>query len=153
MRSVASLTVHAQTTSTRQPIAVKLAILATSLARFRSILAVQKSTFDFEGRPRGQLCPCQKQPCTKIANRCRGSTRSGDPGRSRRWSRNRYPAANNRDRTSFSGAVCSWRTAAIIAERAAALTRSTMIPICSRWVRFDLEPQMSAGWPSPARTR
>lgn len=50
-------------------------------------------------------CLCQKQPCTNIARRCRGSTTSGVPGRSFLCNRKRYPSACNARRTAISGEV------------------------------------------------
>ena len=64
-----------------------------SRSRFLLILARQNSF-----RVCGHLniwhsCACQKQPCTKIAARYFGNTRSGRPGKSLEYSRKRRPRA------------------------------------------------------------
>ena len=53
--------------------------------------------------PRGQSCPCQKQPWTKSASLRAGKTRSGEPGRALRCSRYRRPIAWTTRRTFISG--------------------------------------------------
>ena len=53
-----------------------------------------------------------------------GKTRSGDPGRSRRCKRYRYPIPWSIRRTDISGAVSRWRTAAMILDRVAGLNLS-----------------------------
>jgi hypothetical protein len=62
-------------------------------------------------------CRCQKQPCTKRAVRYLGITKSGVPGRSLRWRRNRKPSACNERRTVISGFVFVRPTARIILVR------------------------------------
>src|SRR6185312_3908590 len=51
------------------------------------------------------LCPCQKQPLTKITVLYLGKTISGLPGRLLSWSLYRYPLACKNLRTNISGFV------------------------------------------------
>ena len=72
---------------------------------------------------------CQKQPCTNRATWYRGKTRSGFPGRSERWTRNRYPALCMALRTAISGPVFLDRTLDMIALRVALSTWSAILCI------------------------
>ena len=83
---------HSQIVKTCQPSARSSPRLAASRCRLRSILDFQYSQFVLGMRqPRAQSCPCQKHPCTKIAFRRAGNTRSGVPGSSLRCNRNLNP--------------------------------------------------------------
>lgn len=57
-------------------------------------------------KQRQPLCPCQKQPFTKITVLYLGRTMSGFPGRVFTFRRYRNPLANRNLRTSISGWVC-----------------------------------------------
>ena len=71
-------------------------------------------------------CPCQKQPCTKTTLRREGNTMSGVPGRSRRWSLNRYPSRCRARRSASSGFVSLCPTFDIMYERRSAVTWSVI---------------------------
>lgn len=108
---------HSQITPTLKPRARSSAAFLASRATFVANFSVQKSTrvFGVELREHPSW-RCQKQPCTKIANRYFGSTMSGRPGRSRRKSRKRNPIACRVPRTTISGLVSRPRTLAISAD-------------------------------------
>jgi hypothetical protein len=78
------LSSHSQTTITRHPAARSAVSLRASRSVFAWNFTVHRSTFD-DGvvAYRHAVCRCQKQPWTKIATRCFGRTRSGEPGRPR----------------------------------------------------------------------
>ena len=96
---------HSQTVSTFHPSFRSRRWARSSRPRFKAILRAQKSTFEDGSRPRGQQCPCQKQPFTKITLFRAGKTISGVPGRSFRCSLNRKPRRCSTERTDSSGGV------------------------------------------------
>jgi hypothetical protein len=98
-----------------------------SFRQFVSILLRQNRTRVAGSRKSGHRCPCQKQPCTKIATACFGRTISGRPGMSTTCSRNRYPRRCNPLRTMRSGIVFVLRIPDIIRRRTLIGTTSTII--------------------------
>lgn len=116
---------HSQTVMTFQPFSTKAVMQAVSLVRLASSFLVQKERRLLGIRKNLQSgCACQKHPLTKTTVRHLVSTRSGLPGRSRRCSRKRNPAANRAERTSFSGRVFLPRMPDIIRERTSGVTTS-----------------------------
>lgn len=141
-RSVSASEVsHSHTTRTFHPRRRR----AAAVFRSRATLA---SNFDCQNRWRvlgvverpHPACRCQKQPCTSTIFLSRGKTRSGVPGRSRRWRRKRYPNACESRRTNRSGFVFFPRTRAIRAERSGSGGRSYSV---SRSLRFRDRRRMS----------
>ena len=116
-RRAGPMTLHSQTVSTRQPASTSACSFAASRARLPAILATQNSVRVAGRWPRGQSCPCQKQPCTKMTARYFGNTRSGRPGSPFLYSRNRNPAACRLRRSTSSGVVSRLRTRLIAKRR------------------------------------
>jgi hypothetical protein len=103
--SAAALKVsHSHTMSTSQPRAFNSHSLRASRSMLSLNLVSQNSArvlgLVVRRHPEWR---CQKHPCTKITFLKRGKTRSGVPGRLRRWSRKRYPWACISRRTTISG--------------------------------------------------
>lgn len=118
---------HSQTVMTRQSSLIRAAEQAASLARFNVSLSIQKERRLLGTRKNRQSwCACQKQPLINIVARHLVSTRSGLPGRSRRCSRKRNPAANRPERTRRSGRVLLLRMPDIIRDRASGVTTSAI---------------------------
>jgi hypothetical protein len=104
---------------------------------FLSNFATQKSVLLFGVVATLQpLCRCQKQPCTKTTVLCRGSTRSGLPGRSGRCSRYRSPLACRSLRSTISGLVFRPRILDILSDRWAFVKKSVMPPPLRSRVRL-----------------
>ncbi len=136
MRPGSSLVSHSQMTSTRQPSLFSAEICSVSLATLRSNFARQTAELEVGIVARShRLCWCQKQPWTKIAFLRLGKTISGFPGKSRRWSRNRYPIWCAIRRTRNSGPVFVLRTALMFALRCAAGILSVMLQISLTAIR------------------
>jgi hypothetical protein len=98
-------TEHSQTVMTRQPVDVSLTRFFSSFIRFVWIFRRQNAALVLGHWNKGHSCPCQRQPCTKMTARYFGNTRSGHPGKARRWSRYRNPRANKPFRIVYSGLV------------------------------------------------
>lgn len=97
---------HSHITRTFQP--SSSSFLLVSLSRF--ILSwnflFQYSVLVFGVvAPRQLLCLCQKHPCTKSAVFLLGKIKSGEPGKSLLWRRNRSPRLWATERTLLSGEV------------------------------------------------
>lgn len=110
---------HAQITTQRIPAFFNRSSVVASRSRLPRIFFSQNSAFVLGSVPREQLCPCQKQPWTKIAVLNLGTWMSGFPGRRRSLSRYRTPFDHSILRTASSGAVADVRTldiAALFAE-------------------------------------
>ncbi len=94
---------------------------------------VPKVLNSVDGLVVGQWVPyavgCQKHPWTNRATLYLGNTRSGVPGRLRRYRRNRSPNACAARRTRISGCVFLLRTRAIVADRCSRLIVSAIGPI------------------------
>lgn len=73
---------------------------------------------------------CQKQPCTNSAILCRGNTRSGVPGRFRRWSRKRRPSACATFLTRISADVFFEPILDISQDRLSGVKRSISLFLC-----------------------
>ncbi len=72
---------HSQTVITRQPSARSRREERRSRRTFASNFSRQNVVRDLGEYASVQPgCRCQKQPCTKIAKRCRRMTTSGEPG-------------------------------------------------------------------------
>lgn len=108
---------HSQIISTFHPASSSFCRTRQSRSTVRRNLADQNSTLLAGIVVRLQPCRCQKQPCTNSAKRYLGNTKSGVPGKSDLWIRNRCPALCNLLRTMISGAVSFDRTLAMIALR------------------------------------
>lgn len=116
---------QSQTVTTFQPWLTSAAVQVASLDLFAPSFLTQKERRLLGIRKNLQSgCACQKHPLMKTAVRHLASTRSGLPGRSRRCSRKRSPAANRAERTSFSGRVFLPRMPDIIRERTSGVTTS-----------------------------
>lgn len=144
---------HCQTVKTRHPAASSAARLAASLSRFAAIFGCQYSVRDLGRRPLVQPWPCQKQPCTNTATRYLGKTMSGVPGRSRRCSLNRIPAACAALRTASSGAVFFPPTFDMSRERASMLSLSAIDSPARRPSGGTLQEQTVGVQLSPDATR
>ena len=96
------------------PMVTSCACDSLSLETLRLIFWFQYSTLLFGILDLLQPCQCQKHPCTKMAIRYLGSTKSGVPGSFRLWSRNLYPALCSDRRTNISGTEPFEGTRAII---------------------------------------
>src|SRR6266404_2516834 len=109
------LTSHSQSTAVFHPSASRVVRFRVSRWRLLSSFDLQNSTLVCGlRRPRSQRAhPCQKHPCTRIANWYLGKTISGLPGKSLRCRRKRKPRACRAWRTANSGAVSFARTRAI----------------------------------------
>jgi hypothetical protein len=116
---------HSQTTKHFQRMPRSRLRLCSSRLLFPAILFFQYALRDFGIRPSLHLCPCQKQPWTKINFFFKGKTRSGRLGRSARCSRYRYPKPKTSRRTSNSGLVPLDRTKLICLLRCAGVKLST----------------------------
>lgn len=79
------------------------------------------------------LCPCQKQPFTKMQVRYLGSTMSGVPGNVRTHLRNLYPRCHNSRLTVCSGRVSFRCMLAIHSWRWSGVMRSGMVQCLSIW--------------------
>lgn len=123
-RSWTFLIWHSQTVITFQPLSINSRFDLASRAMFASNFSDQNPllVFGVDARPHPS-CRCQKHPWTSTTVLCLGRTMSGRPGRSGAWSRNLYPIACNKRRTTISGFVFLPRTARMLAERAGS-TRS-----------------------------
>ena len=60
------LSAHSQIARTRHPSAWSFRMARRSTNLFRPIFFLQNPVLVAGQRKRWQLCPCQKQPCTKI---------------------------------------------------------------------------------------
>ena len=118
---------HSQITSTRQPSARNASVAASSRFLLSVIFLRQKLRRDAGQRNAGQLCWCQKHPCTKTTARCRGNTRSGRPGSLRSCSRYRRPRRNSARRMRSSGAVSVPRMRLMLALRCAGVIVSASV--------------------------
>lgn len=117
---------HSQIVITRQPASTNSILTCWSRVTLVSNLPCQKSVRDLGVDAFEQPgCRCQKQPCTNIATRCFGKTRSGRPGRFLRCRRKRRPSAWAARRTRISGKVSLLRTRDISQERRSDVRRST----------------------------
>lgn len=106
---------HAQITTQRIPAFFNRWSVVASRSRLPRILFSQNSALVLGSVPRAQSCPCQKQPCTKIAVLNLGTWMSGFPGSRRSLSRYRTPFDQSHLRTVSSGAVADVRTLDIAA--------------------------------------
>jgi hypothetical protein len=124
---------HSQIISTRHPMFSSAATARASRSTFAASLGSQYSLrlFGLEAR-RQPGCWCQKHPWTKIANRWRGNTTSGRPGRSRRCNRKRYPRACNSRRTISSGCVSDERMRDMSALRFGSISTQSTEPSSHR---------------------
>jgi hypothetical protein len=106
LRRPRSFVSHSQMVNTAQPDLLSSSSFLRSLARLAANFVAQNSIRVLGVVAFGQfLCRCQKQPFTNTTVRCFERTRSGVPGRSLRWSRNRNPNACSALRTFSSGRV------------------------------------------------
>lgn len=113
-----SLVSHSQITMTLHPSSRRRASLRSSRATVAWNLLSQYSSRVLGLEAYLQLgCRCQKHPCTNMTERYRGNTRSGQPGRSRRCMRNRYPSLWEIRRTTNSGLVSRLLTRDMISLR------------------------------------
>lgn len=97
---------HSQTRTGTKPSASAVRFAWASRVLFVAIFSAHSATLGPWSTGRTWSCPCQKQPSTQTASRCRGSRRSGLHARSRRTcSRNRYPARWSAWRSMSSGRV------------------------------------------------
>lgn len=109
---------HSQMTATRHPTAFRRSCVRASRSMLSANFSAQNAARVLGVVVREQPgCRCQKHPWTKTAFRSFGKTKSGVPGRLRRWSRKRYPSACAHRRTTISGLECLLLTRAISAER------------------------------------
>ena len=115
---------HSQIVATRQPFPSKAERCLRSRSLFKVIFSLQNSRLVPGHLKRWQSWPCQKQPCTKITALYFGNTRSGLPGRSLQYRRNRKPRRCRADRMASSGAVFVPRIPAIIRLRTSGFTMS-----------------------------
>lgn len=123
---------HSQITSGSQPAVRNDSRTRLSRSVFLANFKRQKSAFDagvVAWRQPGWRC--QKQPWTRTTFRRDGKTRSGRPGRSRRWSRKRYPRRWARRRTIISGRVSRPRMRDITFDRFSDVKTSMQRPIWS----------------------
>lgn len=110
VRDTALRSSHCQTVRTRKPSARSSFSTRMSRSRLALIFARQNWAFFFGKRPRRQLCPCQKHPCTKMHHDLRQLVISGHPGRRVGRTRNLTPRECRIRRTAISGAVFRTRT-------------------------------------------
>lgn len=115
---------HSHIVRTFQPIWVRRSVTSTSRSLLPVIFSTQKPIRVFGHLNRWHSCPCQKHPLTKTAVRYLGKTRSGEPGRLFRWSRNLSPRSCNILRSKTSGEVFRDRMPAIILLRTSGVTTS-----------------------------
>lgn len=109
---------HSHRMSGSQPCFRRERIARLSRSRVAANFPLQNSAFDFGMYAnRHARCRCQKHPCTKMTFLLLGKAKSGVPGKSRRWSRNRYPRACASLRTASSGFVSLPRMRDIAADR------------------------------------
>jgi hypothetical protein len=109
---------HSQRMSGSQPCCRRERIARLSRSRLAANFPLQNSVFDFGMyAKRHARWRCQKHPCTKMTFLLLGKARSGVPGKSRRWRRNRYPRACVSRRTTSSGFVSLPRMRDIAADR------------------------------------
>lgn len=114
---------HSQMVMAFHPRASSSATFLTSRAVFASNLFCQNSVRVFGVVVRRQpTCRCQKHPCTNITAFLAGKTISGEPGKSRRCNRKRYPRECRSRLTTSSGLVFLPRTFAISADRAGSIS-------------------------------
>ena len=118
---------HSQTVATRQPAWSRSRRLRRSRSVFASNLACQNpwrvDGVVAYGQP---ACRCQKHPCTRHTAPNRRNTRSGVPGSLRSCRRNRSPRAWTARRRESSGRVFLLPIPAIMRERVARSTMSTI---------------------------
>lgn len=139
-----SRTSHSQSSRTAQPRSDNACILRASRARFASIFGDQHPRFDFDPGASLHPCPCQKQPCTKMAFRRLGRTTSGQPGRSLRCNRKRYPRLCSSYLTASSGFV-SWLRIRLIRRDLASGARVSMrTPVRERYLDREVPDGSSA---------
>ena len=125
---------HSQTVIALQPMDSRRWILTRSRSWFRAILFAQNSVRVFGMTNLLQpLCPCQKQPFTKMQVRYLGSTMSGVPGNVRTHLRNLYPRCHNSRLTVCSGRVSFECMLAIHSWRWSGVMRSGMVQCLSIW--------------------
>lgn len=106
---------HSQIVITLHPADLSAAALRASRSTFAENFFSQNSRLVLGVEEAWQLgWRCQKQPWTKIANRCFGKTISGVPGRSRRWILYRKPSEWSDLLTASSGSVFACLTDRII---------------------------------------
>ena len=109
---------HSHRVTTCQPEFWSSAQAFLSRSRFFRIFSFQNRAFVFGSRDRRQpRCPCQKHPWMKNTVRYFGSTMSGLPGRSARWSLKRNPSRCAAFLAAISGAVFFPRTARMFSDR------------------------------------
>ena len=157
---------HSQTIKTLQPRRLSALRLALPRSTFASRLGSQyRRLLATITRPRLQLCRCQKQPCTNTAVRCIGSTISGQPGRSARCRRKRYPSRCRHCRTSNSGVVSFDRIRDMQCDRCCLVRLSTVLPLKgatvartplgrpSRWPARDDKPPDCVGCAAAPQAR
>lgn len=123
---------HSHTTKGSQPASCSACRTRLSRSVFLANFERQKSTFEagvVAYRQPGWRC--QKHPWTRMTFRRDGNTRSGRPGKSRRWSRKRYPRRWARRRTAISGRVSRPRMPDITFDRFSAVKTSMRRPIQS----------------------
>ena len=119
---------HSQTIATRQPAWSRSCRLRRSRSIFASNLARQNSWRVAGVVAYGQPgCRCQKQPCTKHTAPNRRNTRSGVPGSLRSCRRYRSPRVWTARRSASSGRVSLLPIPAIMRERVARSTMSTIV--------------------------
>jgi hypothetical protein len=111
--SVPCFRAHSHMTNGVQPAASNPSMLSRSRRRLRSSFGSQKLRFVAGRFDLAHPCPCQKQPCTKMAMRKRGNTISGLPGKFRACRRKRKPARKSARLTCSSGDVSRPRIAAM----------------------------------------
>lgn len=140
-----SLASHSQIRLTFQPRDSSARRFWASRSTFRRNFSSQKATFDFGMEAfRHSGCLCQKQPSTNTASLRRGITRSGVPGKSRRWMRKRSPIECAVRRTIISGLVSLDFTRDISRDRRSGESRSTTIySAATECVRASRDRQIS----------
>lgn len=122
---------HSQIVMTFQLASANADVTRESLDRLASSFSRQKPRRVVGKRKNLQfLCACQKHPLINTAACHLVSTRSGLPGRSRRYSRNRKPAECSIDRTTISGCVSLPRIPDIRRERISEITTSATGSSC-----------------------
>ena len=119
--------VHSQTTATLQPASSSSALFRRSRSTLASNFASQNSSrVAGVAANRHPACLCQKQPFTKHTALNRRNTKSGLPGRFRLCRPYRIPRRCSAWRSANSGLVSLPLTRAMILERVASSTTSTM---------------------------
>lgn len=108
-------TAHSHTVATRQPSSSNLCVEASSRAALLAIFNCQLQSGGI--LKAGQLCWCQKQPCTKITALYLVSTKSGVPLSFFECRRKRNPNACKALRTASSAAESLFLIARIFRER------------------------------------